>query len=123
VIQKRWIDGVTVTDEEWDRIEAILAARGWASLNRELSRIRVAEEDGQLVAFFVLQLYPHAEPMFIIPSKRGTGLAEELADDMLAYLVEVKARGWMVIASNPAIEKLAEERGMVRLEFPVYMTR
>jgi hypothetical protein len=88
-----------------------------------LTRIRVAEDDGKLVAFYVVQMYPHAEPLWLAPSVRGTTLAAELADDMLEYLVEVKARGWMLIADNPLVAKMAEERGMFKVESPVFVTR
>jgi hypothetical protein len=120
---KRWIDGQDATKEDWDRIEGILAARGWTSLNRNFTRIRVAEENGELKGFYVLQLYPHAEPLWVAPSTRGSGLAEDLADDMLEFLKDVGARGWMLVADNPMVAKMAEERGMTKLEAPVYVTR
>lgn len=122
-ITYRWIDGPTASQEEWDRIDDILAARGWMSLNRQLSRIRVAEQNGKLVGFFVFQCVPHTEPMWIIPSMRGTDVANKLADDMLNWLTEVRARGWMLVADNPVVAKMAEDRNMVKVESPVYRTR
>ena len=123
MITKRWIDGPTATPEEWDKIESILAARGWMSLSRELCRILVAEdESGALKGFSVLQVVPQAGPLYVVPSERGTGLAAILADETLDWLVENKARGWLVIAENSFTEKLVEERGMVRLKSPVYVT-
>jgi predicted N-acetyltransferase YhbS len=123
MIVKRWIDGISATQEEWDRIDSILAARGWMSLNRELTRILVAEDDGRLIAFLVLQAIPHTEPLWVAPSARGTSIAQELADDMVAYLKEVGARGWMLVADHPIAARMAEERGMFKVESPVYVTR
>ena len=115
-----WIEGRDASTEEWERIESILASRGWASLNRPTSRILVAEANGELLGFHVFQFYPFCGPLWTRPSVRGSGLAEELADKMLEFLAEVRARGWLVIAESPHAEKLCAERGMKRVEFPVY---
>jgi hypothetical protein len=121
-VEYRWIDGATASDEDWERIENILASRGWMSLNRNTSRIRVAEgEGGKLVGFYVLQMIPHAEPMWVAPSARASGVADELADDMLQFLTEVNARGWMIVADSPFAEKMCEARHMKRIKSPVYV--
>lgn len=121
-ITTRWIDGPVATEDEWDRLEGILAARGWMSLNRNTTRILVAEDEhGTLLGFYCLQLFPHAEPLWTAPSQRGTGLADQLADMMLSFLVEVRARGWMIVADSPYAAKMCEARGMRKLESPVYV--
>jgi hypothetical protein len=117
----RWIDGPTASQEDWDRIEAILASRGWMQLARATSRIRVAERDGVLLGFHVLQLMPHAEPLWVKPSERASGLADQLANDMLDFLVEIHARGWIVVADSPHAAKLCEAREMTKIESPVYV--
>ena len=117
----RWIEGATASDEDWDRIEYILATRGWASLNRNTSRIRVAERGDKLVAFYVLQMFPHAEPMWVAPAERSSGVADALADDMLHFLTEIRARGWMIVADSKFAEKMCEARGMRKLQSPVYV--
>jgi hypothetical protein len=120
----RWVDGPTATDEEWDKIEGILASRGWMSLNRPTTRILVADDaDGSLLGFICLQMVPHTEPLFVRPSQRGTGLAETLADKMLEFMLSIQARGWMVVADNPIAAELCESRGMVKVESPVYIAR
>ena len=120
----RWIEGPNATQAEWDRIEEILAARGWTSLNRSTSRILCAEDaSGGLLGFIILQFYFHTEPLWVRPSQRGTGLAEELADRMVAFMLENQARGWLVIAYDPAAVKLCESRGMTKVESPVYMAK
>jgi hypothetical protein len=120
----RWIDNATATDADWDRIERVLATRGWMALNRATPvRIRIAEDDdGKLCGFFVLQLVPHAGPAWVVPSERGTGLIDVLADDMRNFLVESDARGWMVVADNSIVARMCEARGMVRVTMPVYTT-
>ncbi len=92
------------------------------SLNRATSRVRVAEDtEGNLKGFFVLQLTPQAGPLWVAPSERSTGLADELADDMLEFLVDAHARGWLVVADSPHVPPLCEARGMRRVESPVYV--
>lgn len=122
MITKRWIDGVSASQEEWDRIDKFLESRGWMSLNRETSRIWLAEEEGEIVGFFVLQWTPQAGPMYVVPSKRGSGLANELADDMLNYLIGAKARGWFIVADSPHVPAMCEARGMHKIPVPVYTT-
>lgn len=118
----RWINGTDATAEDWDRIEGILAARGWMSLNRPTSRILVAEDaDGALLGFVVLQFIPHTEPLWVAPSQRGTGLAEQLADKIIEFMVEIGARGWVAVADSPVAAQLCEKVGMTKLESPVYV--
>lgn len=118
----RWIDGPVATDDDWDKIEHILAARGWMSLNRNTTRILVAETpDGKIAGFQTLQLVPHTEPLFVAPSQRGTGLAEELTERMYAFLTEVHVRGFVAIAESRFAEELCEKHGMKKVACPVYV--
>lgn len=119
-VRYRWIDGPTATEEEWQRIDDVLANRGWASLNRQTTRILVAER-GNEFAFHIFQLVPYCGPLYLPRSMRGTGIAEELADQMMAFLVENNARGWLVTAESPHAAKLCENRGMMRVPYPTYV--
>jgi hypothetical protein len=125
-ITTRWVDGPTCSDTEWTeaiyKIESIMSTRGWMSLNRYTSRIRVAEdEEGNLKGFFVFQFLPSCGPMWVAPSERGSGLADELADDMQSFLEESKARGWIIICDNPVAAKMCQAREMKKVESPVYV--
>jgi Acetyltransferase (GNAT) domain len=118
----RWIDGPFATPEDRERIDMIVAARGWMSFNWDMTRVRVVEDEaGKLLGFYALQMVPHAEPIFLAPATRGTGLADELADDMLEFLTDVHARGWMIVADSPHVGHMCEERGMKKLGSPVYV--
>jgi hypothetical protein len=118
----RWIEVREATDEEWQQVDAILARMGWMSLNRSTSRILVAETDGRIEGFSCVQLFPGVGPLYVRPKVRGSGVAEELADRTINFLVEVQARGWIVVADSPFTEKLCQERNMERIESPVYVT-
>lgn len=121
-VKFRWIDGPEATSAEWDRFERILAAKGWASLNRNTSRILVAEDAaGELLGFEVFQLAPFVGPLYLRPSARGAGLAEQLSDRMFEFLAETKARGWMVTAASHHAAKICEAHGMTKIEMPVYV--
>jgi GNAT superfamily N-acetyltransferase len=118
----RWIDGWACPDDEWQRIDALLEIRGWASLNRRTSRIRIIEDaQGAIVGFNVIQMIPFVGPMFLRPSARGTGLAAQLADDMREFLVESRARCWLGVAASPHAAQIMEARGMRLLDKPVYI--
>lgn len=121
-ISYRIVDGASMPDAEWSAVEAVLAARGWMSLNRMTTPvIALAERGGMIVGFLVLQLIPHTEPLYVAPDERGTEVAGTLADMMLGFLQRNQARGWMVIAENVHAERLCEARGMVKVMHPVYV--
>src|SRR5208337_1127868 len=120
-ITYRWIDGPFASDEEWATIESVLVTRGWMSLNRQVTRILVAEEDGKIGAFFVLDLVPHAGPLWVKPSWRGTKVANELAEQMNDFFVESQARGVIIVAESPMVERMCEARGMIRVTKPIFV--
>jgi hypothetical protein len=129
-VRFEWIDGPDAADaprpatrEEWDTIDEICATRGWMSLNRTLTRVLVAKRDDRIVGFHVMQLVPHAEPLYVNSDERGTELAAQLADKMVEFLTSIKARGWMVLAGNPHTEKLCRDRGMKKIASAVFVTQ
>jgi hypothetical protein len=118
----RWLDGPYATDEDWAKVDHILEERGWSPLNRELSRIYIAEADGQIVGMSVLQMLPFAGPLVVEKGYRGSGIADKLAADSIQFLVDCQARGWFVVADSPHVPKLCERHNMFRVTSPVYIT-
>src|SRR5882724_4827958 len=118
----RWIDGPSATDAEWQQIDDYLVSKGWMSLSKELSRVRIAEKGGRIIGFSALQMMPYCGPLFVEKSARGTGVAEQLADDTIQFLVDLNARGWIVVANRPHVPPLCEKYGMHRVTQPVYTT-
>ena len=121
-VSYRWLEGPTCTDVEWALVDRILESQGWMPLNRELSRIYLAEQDGQIVGLSVLQLMPFAGPLWVKPQLRATGVTDRLADDTIGWLVDTHARGWFVVADSPHVPKLCERHGMRKIISPVYIT-
>ena len=118
----RWLDGPMCTDEDWARVDTVLAKRGWSPLNREMSRIYVAEADGEIIGMSVLQMLPFAGPLVVEKGYRGTGIADKLAADSIGYLIDCQARGWFVVADSPHVPRLCEKHGMHKVTSPVYIT-
>src|ERR1700677_2944327 len=127
-LTKRWL-GPPMTEEDrertqpdWDRIEQVLVAKSWLSLNRETSWILIAEDSlGKMVAFTVFQLLPYCGPAHVNREWRGSGLAEEMNDEMHEFLVEGQVRGWLVVAESKFIQEYCEKIGMARVVSPVYV--
>lgn len=118
----RWVDGINCTDAEWQQIDAMLLARGWMSLNRATSRILLAETpNGHLLGFNVVQMMPYIGPLFVIPSARGTGIAQELATKLFEFLATVEVRGFIAMAQSKHAEKICVDIGMQLVESPVYI--
>lgn len=115
-VTKRWLSG-----DELDVLEPIIKARNWMPLNKPLTRAMVAfDADGQIVGFYVLKLLPHVEPLFVDPDWRGSGLADELADEMHKVLADTPPGGVWLTAENPLTAKMAEYHGLVIVKSPVY---
>jgi len=121
-----WVDGPDsggphpATREEWARVCDVVAERGWMALNRTYTRVLLARRGEDIVGFHVMQLVPHTEPLYVAPTERGTGIAEEMADRMVEFLKGANVRGWITIADSPHAKALCEERGMTRIKSPVY---
>jgi hypothetical protein len=118
----RWIDGPTATDAEWNEIDRLLASRGWMSLNRQTSRMLVAERGSEIIGFNCIQLIPYVGPLYLRPRERASGVAEELVDQMQAFLTEANARGYIAVCEHPIAAKMCEARGMVKVTYPVYVS-
>ena len=120
-VRFRWIIGHECDDEDWTRIETICLTRGWSVLDRQSTRVLIAEdEDGKLKGFLIIQLIPHCEPMFVSQDMRGTGLAEELSDRMAAFLDE-RRLGYVSIAESKFAEELCMKHGMKEVNSPVFV--
>lgn len=114
-MQYRWIDG-----DELAVLDPIIESRNWTPLNRKCSRALIAEEDGQLKGFLVVQLYAHTEPLFVSPGERGQGIAEELSVRVVDYLRKSEVTNWMAMCSSPHAVKICERNGMERVSIPVF---
>jgi hypothetical protein len=103
-------------------VDLILESQGWMTLNRETSRVYLAEENGQIVGISCLQLMPFIGPLWVDKRLRATGVSDHLADDTIGWMRDSRARGWFVVASSPHVPKMCERHGMHKVSAPVYIT-
>lgn len=116
-ITYEWLDG-----DRLAILDPIFFANNWTPLNHLTSRALVARtESGTIAGFHVIQLFPHAEPLWVSPEFRNHGVADFLIDCVVAFLNSVNARGFMVIADTPSVAKRCESIGMRRVDSPVYI--
>lgn len=114
----RWL----IDSEIMEFVNPALAKRGWAELNLDTCRVRGAFVDGEIVEFFVLQLFPLLGPLLRTDNEKRDGgdTTRVLVQDMQEYLEKEKARGFFAIAESPFTKRLCERFGMKQLEAPVY---
>jgi len=114
----KWIEG----PEACDQLNDLIAMRGWTPLNSKTSRALVAYDDeGQVIGFSVVQLFPLLGPFLVLPEYRDGKLSKELADETYLFLQQVDTRGYLAICDSPVAERLCRKRGMKKIESPVYL--
>lgn len=114
-IEYRWLDGDQIA-----QIEPVLLSMNAMSVNREQSRVIAAYDKERLIGFFVMQLIPHMEPLYVDPDYQERRIAINLVARMVDFMKECNARGAMLVAESPGVEKLAEYFGMERIQYPMY---
>jgi hypothetical protein len=114
-----------LTDEEvMELVNPACEQRGWPIMNLATCRVLGAfEQDGHLVEFLAIQLFPILGPMARVDNEaRDDGsVSRELSRRMEQFLHDNDARGWMAVADNPFVERLCERHGMKRVQSPVFM--
>lgn len=116
-ITYKWLKG-----EELAAVESTIAERGWMSLNPATSRVVAAEENSKLIGFFVFQVVPHTGPIYVNEAYRGHGVAERMTEMMIEFLRSVNCRGFIALPENKHSEALCKSYGLVKLDYPVYMS-
>jgi len=120
----RWLS----EDEIVDLANPVLKAHGWAQLNvnpdKPTCRVMGAFNDsGGLVEVLVLQLHPVIGPLVRCDNEhRDAGqTTRKLIQLMEEYLIQTKARGWLVVADSPLTERMCEQHRMKRIQSPVFL--
>jgi hypothetical protein len=109
----RWIDG-----EELLLLKPIFDKFGWTPLDSVFAKALVAEENGHIIGFNVLQMVLRPEPIWIDPKHRGMerDLAMQLSTMMIDHLKDSGASYWEVIVGSPFVERLCIANGMEEIE-------
>ena len=113
---------------DWPQFEAIHRSQDWFVPDPAFCIVAVAKAgEGRVVASLPLQLHLHAEPAFVAPEYRGKVDLLKLVEVLKANMNEIVSaqsmvgRGFMVVATHPAIEKVAQEAGMRPIEGRIFV--
>lgn len=117
MIEYRWIE-----NEELAILDPIFDEKGWTKLNLYTgTRALCAYEDNKLVGFFVLQLFPHTEPLYVDSTTHNSPeIAISLVRQMVEFIKSINIRGYMVVADTEFAKLMCERGGMQQIESPVY---
>jgi len=122
MIEYIWMEG----PEAAEKLNRILAEQGEMLLNPATTRARVAMEGEKILGFMVIQLIPMIGPTRIsnslLPHSGGV-VFKHMLGDVLDFMDEAEARGYVVICENPGIEKICKVLKMEKLEDPVYIAK
>ncbi len=88
---------------------------------RPTCRVMGAFEDTELIGFFGFSLLPHLGPMWVQQEHRTGAASLGMAERMAAFMFEVNARGALMVADNPATERMALKFGLERVMSPVFV--
>jgi len=117
----KWLSASDIAD--WVNPEC--RSKGWIefNVNEETPTCRVlgAFEGPTLVGFFGFSLLPHLGPLWMDAEHRDGVASREMAQRMAEFMVEVRARGALMIAESPATARLADRYGLERVTDPVFI--
>lgn len=118
------IEAVTFRElrpDETEKLTPFLKQQGWGIPLPHLAAVVVGEYQGEIVSFAVAQLIPHAEPIYVSPSWRGTGLAEETAKQLAGYMLRAGTGMCLSIAQTKFAEDLCRMLGMVEMQGKIFV--
>lgn len=106
-----------VAEEEMAYMEPVFARLGWTLPDPAYGKVVVAEAGGMILGFAVVQFMLHAEPQWVNPLIRGTGVAEGIAKAVQTYIEkDCKVTRYLVTAKPGSFgARLAEGIGMTAL--------
>lgn len=108
----------TLPVEEWPKLEAQFAERHVALPDPRLARIVVAEDGSQIVAFLVVQMVPHLEPIWIDRRYRGKLHWPRLVTAAKKHL-DAKS-SYFAFAPNAHIARMIDAAGLTRLPWTIF---
>ena len=117
----RWL----TSDEIVEWVNPECRRQHWVEFNvNEVTptcRVMGAFEDVEMVGFFGFSLIPYIGPLYVSQNYRSGAVSMGLAEKMAKFMFEVNARGALMVADNPATERLALKFGLERVTSPVFI--
>ena len=113
----RWLE-----PNEYPLLDFYFAEEKVPRVDPNFSRVLAAfSPAGDLVGFLCLQLVAHAEPIFVKPEHRRSGVASFLTQAMDSYADTLGLAGLYTQPTNEAAEKLVELVGFTKLPHPIWL--
>lgn len=109
----------TLEPAEYDRLRDLKAFPGedWIP-SPGRSRVMVVEnEAGEIIAFWVVQLVVHVEPIWIKPAARGGILAGLMWRALKALLAREEIRPYWALTNQPEVSGYLQRLGFHKTEF------
>jgi hypothetical protein len=122
-MEYRWLSNKEIEED----VNPVLALHGMALLNINETiptcQVLGAFEDGHLIQFLAVQLFPVLGPMVRCDNTiRDNGIvSRELAERMHNYMDDCEARAFLVIADNPFTGRICERHKLKQVTSPVYV--
>ena len=117
----RWLSDAEIAD--WVNPEC--SRKGWVQFNvnpdTPTCRVLGAFDGVEMVGFFGFSLIPHLGPMWVQPDYRSGAVSFGMAEEMAKFMHEVNSRGALMVADNPATERMAQKFGLERVTSPVFI--
>lgn len=109
-----------LTNEEYYLLQPEFKKRNLEIPRSNISVVAGAFLENELVGFFVWQLLPHAEPMWIHEDYRNSGVWKELVSLIIPY---ANMKDTFVVAETEEVEKMCEKMEMEEVKHKVYIRR
>lgn len=109
-----------LTPEEVLTLAPVFASYGVDTPSPELSAVAGAIEGGVIVGFHVLQLVPHAEPIWISPEHRGKVDWRKLNEQLEAPFAAVQAGEFYTFSDSPRVAAMLKKVGYEEMPYKVW---
>ena len=103
---------------EWGKLEKIFQENN-TPLPHETSQIAVAEHEGEIVGFLVLQFVPHVEPLWIREDMRGKVSWKKMLSDIVGLFNGNKG-SLFAFSPNEKIGNMVKHAGMERMPWGIW---
>ena len=107
--------------EEYLKLKPLLDQQGWTLPYPEMTAVIVAEYQGEIVGFGVTQLVPHAEPMWVHPDWRNTGLAVMLNQKLVTLMESSGLKAWIIVAPSAALAMYCRKMGLKEVPGTIFV--
>ena len=111
----------TLRADEYEKLKPLLIESKWVLPYPDMSAVVVGEYQDKIVCFTVTQLVPHAEPHWIDPEWRGSGLSELMINEAVRMMENSGLHSWVVVAPTEDAARLCRKQGMKEIPGTIFV--